>query len=136
VKRAEDISFILLGISISLSCAVQYFHSAVILLLLMAGFSFSKTFFPTLKFFSPGVTLITVHSDHEIEFASIAKELAKLHGSPSIISSQSADDYHSIVFSIRGQNASKHADLVKAIRGEGRQGLRVDVFYPGNELNE
>jgi hypothetical protein len=134
VKRAEDIAFILLGISISLSCAVQYYHIALFLLALVLIYVVVRARFNLSGIFSVANTLVTVKSSRSVDFSRISKALPKEFGVPNAISWQSTESGFSCVFSIKGHDAGRHHALIDALRAELGNEAMIDVFYPGNEI--
>ncbi len=134
VKRAEDIAFILLAISISLSCAVQYYHIALFLLALVLVYVVLRSKFDLGSIFSAASTLITVKSSKSVDFSDISKALPKGVGIPNAISWQSNENGFSCVFSIKGRDARRHHELIGALRAALGSEATIDIFYPGNEI--
>lgn len=135
IKRAEDISFILLAISTSLCCAVQYFHVAFFLIVLVTIYSLLRKKYSFLDVFSKGTVLVTLHDQTEIDVADVISTVSKQFSNPSVVSSQSTDSYYSLVFSIEGQGDNAHAALIAALRERLSPTTNIDLFYPGNELS-
>lgn len=134
VKRAEDIAFILLAISISLCCAVYYFHLAIFLLVLVFAYTLLKARFNLSGLLLARNTLVTIRSDSKIEFERIQSSLAEKFGRPTVVNWQERSDGSSAVLSIDGQNLSLHQELLDVLRAQVPQGSTVDIFYAGNEL--
>ncbi len=134
VKRAEDISFILLAISISLSCAVQYYHVAMFLMLIVAVYATVRTRISMFNLFDNGATLITIRDKNLINFSDVINGLPKKFGKASIVNSQNSDNYCSIVFTIKGHNTSEHSELTNSLRNCLDDSVSIDIFYPGNEV--
>ncbi len=134
VKRAEDISFILLAISISLSCAVQYYHVAIFLMLIVAIYATVRTRISIFNLFDSGATLVTIRDKKLINFSDVINGLPRKFGKPNIVNSQNSDNYCSIVFTIKGHNASMHSELTNALRNCLQESVSIDIFYPGNEV--
>ena len=135
IKRAEDISFILLAISTSLCCAVQYFHVAFFLILLVTAYTVLRKKYSFLDIFSKGTVLVTLHDQTEIDVAGVISTVSKQFSNPSVVSSQSTDSYYSLVFSIEGQGDNAHAALIATLRECLHPTTNIDLFYPGNELS-
>lgn len=134
VKRAEDISFILVAISISLSCAVHYYHVAVFLMIIVAIYATIRTRISMFNLFDNGATLITIRDKNSINFSDIINGLPKKFGKASIVNSQNSDNQCSIVFTIKGHNANTHYELTNALRNCVHESASIDIFYPGNEV--
>ena len=134
VKRAEDISFILLSISISLSCAVQYYHVAIFLMLIVGIYSSIRTRFSAFNLFDNGITLVTIRDKKLIDFSDVINGLPGKFGEPNIVNSQNSDDHCSIVFTIRGLKTSMHSEFTDILKNCLQESASIDIFYPGNEI--
>ncbi len=134
VKRAEDISFILLAISISLSCAVQFYHVATFLMVIVAIYATVRTRVSAFNLFDSGSTLVTIRDKKLINFSDVINGLPSKFGTPNIVNSQNSDNYCSIVFTIRGNKASMHFELTNLLKGCLQESTSIDIFYPGNEI--
>lgn len=134
VKRAEDISFILLSIAISLSCAVQYYHVAIFLMLIVGIYAAIRTRFSAFNLFDSGMALVTIRDKKLIDFSDVINGLPGKFGKPNIVNSQNSDDHCSIVFTIKGHKANMHSELAKVLKNCLQESASIDIFYPGNEI--
>ena len=134
VKRAEDISFILLAISISLSCAVQYYHVAIFLILIVAIYATVRTRISAFNIFDNGATLVTIRDKKLINFSDVIDGLPSKFGEPNIVNSQNSVNYCSIVFTVKGHKANMHSELTDVLKNCLQESVSIDIFYPGNEI--
>ena len=133
VKRAEDIAFILVLIACALSCGVQYYHAAVILLAVVAAIGLARRLLPGASIFSTGGAVVTIRTSARVKPASLDAALGAQFGKPAMLSSRTADGANCVVFTLKGHRESRDDELQETLAQLFGPDASVEVFYPENQ---
>ncbi len=133
IKRAEDISFILLLIAGALACAVGEFYAPIGLIVLAGIFGFARNKYPRLQGRSEPFAILTFNTTRDIDIHALEQALKREAKQAVLVSSNSHDGLTSAVFNVPRLEASAHERIMVAFRERDPEG-RIDVFYPGNQF--
>lgn len=132
VKRAEDIGFILIIISMGLACAVKQFQVALVLISFVALLGFVRRKIAT-KFFMKNNGNIAIHSQEDGFLSKLTsssdQELKKLV----LVSMTSRDSLTSVFFSGPALDLSSLESIKKSVLGIDPK-ARVEFFFPDNQV--
>ncbi len=133
IKRAEDISFILLLIAGALACAVGEFYAPIGLIVLAALFGVARNQFPRLQGQTQPFAILTFNSTQDVDVHALEQELKAEAKQATLVSSNIHDGITSVVFNIPRLQPVAHDRIVTALKTRDPKG-RLDVFYPGNQF--
>lgn len=133
IKRAEDISFILLLIAGALACAVGEFYAPIGLIVLAAIFGIARSTFPRLQGQSQPFAILTFNTTRELDVHALEEELRNEAKQATLVSANTQDGLTSVVFNIANLQPTAHDRIVGALKERDPE-ARLDVFYPGNQF--
>lgn len=133
IKRAEDISFILLLIAGALACAVGEFYAPISLIVLAALYGIARNRFPRLQGESQPFAILTFNTTRDVDVHALEQELKNEAKHVMLVSSNTQDGMTSVVFNIPRLQPQAHDHIVEALKERDPEG-RLDVFYPGNQF--
>jgi len=133
VKRAEDISFILILVSGALAAAVGHFLSALLLVLVVAGFGKYRNKFPMLAAEKANFAIVSIHSTKDISLGALSSSIKTIASSAVLVSSGKHDGLLVAVYNVANLAADNADALIKSLRAFDSS-LKIDIYYPDNQL--
>jgi hypothetical protein len=131
VKRAEDVSFIVVALSVAISCAISQYLVGMSLLGLLFIYTVSRNvFFDSMQDRFAIVTFNTKRDTTSLEIIR-AMEVAKVK--PEFVSSRTYDGITSFVFNVAKMKKSAHDEISKLLSVLD-QDSHINIFYPNERL--
>ncbi|MBI3308066.1 MAG: DUF4956 domain-containing protein [Candidatus Melainabacteria bacterium] len=134
VKRAEDISFILILIAGALAAAVGQFSSMLILLIMVSVYGVLKNKLPGLYMGQADFAILTIHSTQRLPFDKLSKTLTDFSKDVSLVSSSEQDGLNSIVVNLSRFKKDQSEQLKDVIKSHDSN-AKINIFYPDNQLS-
>ncbi len=135
VKRAEDISFIVIALACAISCAIARPAIGALLVLVFLGYSFARNHFIPRFFEGLNLGVLTYNTKKNISVTDIEKSLLSAHCKKfQFISSRRYDGITSFVFNITKLDSTKLKNLTDNLE-ENDSSSNISVFYPNNRIS-
>ena len=135
VKRAEDISFIVIALACAISCAIAKPVIGALLVLVFLGYSFVRNNFVSKFFKGLNFGVLTYNTKKSITISQIEKSLLDAECKKfQFISSRRYDGITSFVFNITNLSSEKLSKLTNLLE-EGDTSSNISVFYPNNRIS-
>ena len=135
VKRAEDISFIVISLACAVSCAISNPAIGALLVLVFLGYSVVRNHFVPRFFQGLNFGVLTYNTKKNISVTDIEESL--LHSNCKkfqFISSRRYDGITSFVFNITRLDSKKLSSLTQNLE-ENDDTSNISVFYPNNRIS-
>ena len=132
VKRSEDVAFIVIALTVAISCAVdRYLVGVVFIILLVAYAMFRNSFFmrPTSRRFA----VITVNTKSGIALQDLQEQVSKVCKHCDFVSARNYDGISSFVFNIPRFTDKMYENLISSLATHDED-LRLNVFFPNERL--
>lgn len=135
VKRAEDISFIVIALACSVSCAISNPAIGALLVLVFLGYSFVRNNFVSRFFKGLNFGVLTYNTKKNISVTEIEKSLLMSKCKKfQFISSRRYDGITSFVFNITQLDSDRLTNLTQLLE-ENDETSNISVFYPNNRIS-
>ncbi len=133
VKRAEDVSFIVIGVAVAIACAVTQFLIAAALVALIFLYTFARNYFAVKHPTSQKFAIITFNTTARAAVSDITAALNRLHVAPEFVSSRTYDGITSYVFNASKVSEASHDDITASLSLVD-QTAHINIFYPNERL--
>jgi hypothetical protein len=135
IKRAEDISFILLSLVCAIGCAVMHPHVCLALVCVLFVYSIIRNRYSNKSIAANYFAVLTYNTKKDQGINKIKKIFNKTHcTSYSLISSRTYDGIRSFVFNINNLEDEKSQSIVNLIEQDDPSS-NINIFYPNNRLS-
>ncbi len=135
VKRAEDISFIVIALACAVSCAISKPVIGAILVLVFLGYSFVRNSFVSRFFRGLNFGVLTYNTKKNISIGQVEKSLLESQCKKfQFISSRRYDGITSFVFNITNLDTDKLTKLIELLE-KADETSNISVFYPNNRIS-
>lgn len=135
VKRAEDISFIVIALACAVSCAIAKPIIGALLVLVFLGYSFVRNNFVSKFFKGINFGVLTYNTKKNISVGQIEKSLLASECKKfQFISSRRYDGITSFVFNITSLDTEKLTKLTELLE-QADDTSNISVFYPNNRIS-
>lgn len=135
VKRAEDISFIVIALACSVSCAIAKPIIGAFLVLVFLGYSFVRNNFISKFFKGLNFGVLTYNTKKNISVSEIEESLFEAECKKfQFISSRRYDGITSFVFNITNLSSDKLSKLTNSLE-KSDETSNISVFYPNNRIS-
>ncbi|NRA64835.1 MAG: DUF4956 domain-containing protein [Pseudobacteriovorax sp.] len=133
VKRAEDVTFIVIGISSAIACATYSYGIGATLIGILFIFTTVRNFW-NINFLRPGRSAVVTFNTKKATTISQIKELFQQVGvQGEFVSSRTYDGITSYVFNAKHISRSGH-DKLSVVLHSYDQNASFNIFYPNDRL--
>jgi hypothetical protein len=134
IKRAEDITFILLSLVCAIGCAVMQPHVCLALVAILFTYSTIRNRYSRNMVTNNSFAVLTYNTKEDQGMNTIEKIFDKTRCTNYfLISSRSYDGITSFVFNISNLEAHKSQTIVKSLEKDDPSS-KVNIFYPSTRL--
>jgi len=133
IKRAEDISFVIIALAVAIACATGNFVIAGALVGLLYIYTISRNFFMRRLVSKDRFAVVTFNTKKGLPVQQVTEHLAKVGVSPEFVSSRAYDGVTSMVFNARKVSDNGH-DAINTTLHQLDGEAHVNVFYPNERL--
>ena len=135
VKRAEDISFIVISLACAVSCAIAKPIIGALLVFVFLGYSFVRNNFVSKFFRGVNFGVLTYNTKKNITVTQIEEALQTSNCKKfQFISSRRYDGITSFVFNITSLDSQRLTKLTTALE-KSDDTSNISVFYPNNRIS-
>ncbi|HYX34253.1 MAG TPA: DUF4956 domain-containing protein [Oligoflexus sp.] len=133
VKRPEDITFIVIALSVAISCATMNFIIGATLMLLLFGFTLVRNMWGTSGRGKYRLAVITFNTKNSNSINDLWQTFNNLNVQADFISSRTYDGITSYVFNTPKITQENHSRVAEALALLD-QGASFHIFYPNERL--
>lgn len=133
VKRAEDVTFIVVALAVAISCATMNFIIGGMLILILFGFVVGKNMFSKFYYEKGKNAIVTFNTKKEMNTTTLRNSFSKIGLNATFVSSRTYDGITSFVYNISKLNRDKHDNLSETLLALDKD-ANFNVFYPNDRL--
>ncbi len=133
VKRSEDITFIVIAISVAISCATMNFLIAAVLMTLLFGFTLVRNLWGFSHRGQNRFAVVTFNSKKTTSVADLRQAFDSAGVTAEFVSSRSYDGISSFVFNATKISKEKHERMSESLNALDPQ-ASFNIFYPNERL--
>lgn len=129
VKRAEDITFILITIAGALACAVGQFFTVFLLLVAVAAYETVRNRARWLQSNGPRFAVLTFRTKTTVDVSSVTQRVKKSAPSLTLMSTSTEGDTCTFVFRSAQMTDKNQQEVLTSLKVLDAS-ARIDVFFP------
>lgn len=133
VKRAEDVSFIVVAIAVAIACAIRQYMIAASLVGMFFAYTWIRNRLTARISSKERFAIITFNTHTRATVGDITTALSELRVSPEFVSSRSYDGITSYVFNAKRVDDSSH-DAINSRLTLMDKDAHINIFYPSDRL--
>lgn len=133
VKRAEDVTFIVIALAVAISCATMNFVIASMLMTLLFGFTMLRNVWGLSRRGTERLAIVTFNSKKATGIAELRAAFEAIDVRADFVSSRTYDGITSFVFNAPKISKEKHDQLSEAL-GKLDKDASYNIFYPNERL--
>lgn len=133
VKRAEDVSFIVVAIAVAIASAIHQFLIATTLIVMFFVYTWIRNHFSAHLTSKDRFAIITFNTHVAVTLQDISSALNELAVKPEFVSSRSYDGITSYVFNARKVDDVSHDAINRRLALMDKQ-AHINIFYPSDRL--
>ncbi len=132
VKRAEDVSFIVVSLSIAIACAIGLPMIAGVITILLFTYTFIRNYMAD-NSYEKEFAIITFNTKENITLSDINNKFKYLKLKAEFVSSRTYDGITSLVFNVKKLNQQLHDEISTGL-AEFDDQAHINIFYPNDRL--
>lgn len=132
LKRAEEVSFILVAIAVSIACGVGMPLAAVALTCMMYIYALTRRIAGRQKK-NHQFAVISFSTRKKIDVASLMEQMERCHIKPQFVSSRAYDGITSFVFNASHIAPNSHADVSSLFQQHDGES-QINIFHPTENI--
>lgn len=133
VKRSEDITFIVIALSVAISCATMNFVIAAVLMTMLFGFTLIRNLWGFSRKGKTRFAVVTFNSRQGTPLSVLRETFAGVGVDVEFVSSRTYDGITSYVFNATRISKDKHDLMAEALSRLDRE-ASFNIFYPNERL--
>ncbi len=133
VKRAEDVTFIVIALAVAISCATMNFIISAMLMTLLFGFTLVRNFWGMTHRGTERLAVVTFNSRKATGITKLREAFTSIDVQAEFVSSRSYDGITSYVFNAPKIAKDKHDSLSETLAAIDSE-ASFNIFYPNERL--
>lgn len=133
VKRSEDVAFIVIALTVSISCAIAKYLVGVIFIVLLIIYAIARNSFLLRSAFQKRFAVLTFNTKQPLPLQDLQSEVNIICKQSDFVSARTYDGITSFVFNIPHFSERMYEQLVAALARHDQQ-ARLNVFFPNERL--
>lgn len=133
VKRSEDVAFIVIALTVAISCAIAKYLVGGIFIVLLVIYAIVRNSFFMRGAFRKRFAVLTLNTTQQLPLHDLQGEVNGICRQSDFVSARTYDGITSFVFNIPHFSEQMHEQLVTALSQRDKQ-VRLNVFFPNERL--
>ena len=133
VKRSEDVAFIVIALTVAISCAIAKYLVGGIFIVLLVIYAIVRNSFLMRSAFRKRFAVLTFNTKQQLPLQTLQNKVNGICRQSDFVSARTYDGITSFVFNIPHFSEHMHEQLIAALAQQDQQ-ARLNVFFPNERL--